>query len=51
MTIYIGSAVATKEYEVEAEDEAEARNIIMDEADKDFFRPDFTFVKDIERVG
>jgi len=51
MTMYVGTAVIEKDYEVNAPDENEARLLILDEADRDYPDADIYLVKEIEKIG
>lgn len=51
MIMYVGTAVIEKDYEVTAEDENEARLIIIDESDREFPGADLYLVKEIEKIG
>jgi len=51
MNMYVGTAVIEKDYEVNAEDENEARLIILDEADREYPDAELYLVKEIEKIG
>lgn len=51
MTMYAGTAVIEKDYEVDVEDENEARLAILDEADREYPDANLYLVKEIEKIG